>query len=66
VEQGVPGVSSAYYDEFIGGWSHTYCNFEMDRNTPIVVKITRKNVTDAPSGPIFMANAHPAHKVMSC
>ncbi len=66
VEQGVPGVSSAYFDEFIGGWSHTYCNFEMDRNTPIVVKITRKHVTGAPSGPIFMANAHPAHKVDSC
>jgi autotransporter-associated beta strand protein len=62
----VANVSSAYYEEFIGGWSHTYSNFEMDRNTPIVVKISRKNVVGAPSGPIFMANAHPAHKVISC
>ena len=53
------------YAGYIGGWSHTYTNFEMDPNTPIVVKITRKAVTgdDAPSGPITLAAVHPAHKV---
>jgi hypothetical protein len=57
-----------YYVEEVGGWSHTYCNFEMGQNTPIVVKITRKssNPYGAPSGRIFMANTHPAHKVQSC
>jgi hypothetical protein len=53
------------YDVYIGGWSHTYTNFEMDPNTPIVVKITRKAVTgdDAPFGPIKSAAVHPAHKI---
>ncbi len=64
--ESIPGRESAYYEEFIGGWSHTYCNFEMDRNTPIVVKISRLTADGAPSGPIVMANAHPAHKVNSC
>ncbi len=62
---GMP-FSNSYYSNEIGGWSHTYCNFELGKNTPIVVKITRKTVTGAPSGPIFMANVHPAHKVISC
>jgi Carbohydrate binding module (family 6)/Bacterial Ig domain len=66
-EKGTPDTP-AYYKDYIGGWSQTYCNFEMDKNTPIVVKITRKTtIADgAPAGPIFMANAHPAHRVMSC
>jgi uncharacterized repeat protein (TIGR02543 family) len=59
-------ANTAYFDEYVGGWSHTYCNFELDRNTPIVVKITRNTVSGVPSGPIFMANVHPAHKVISC
>ncbi len=56
----------AYYDEFIGSWTHTYCNFEMDKHTPIVVKITRLNKSGAPSGPITSASVHPARKVDSC
>ncbi len=45
---------SAYYSRYIGGWSHTYCNFEMDPDTPIIIKIVRRSdITDgAPSGPI--------------
>jgi Carbohydrate binding module (family 6) len=59
--------STAYYSNFIGGWSHTYCNFELDRNTPIIVKITRSNQdTGAPFGPIKSASARPAHKVDKC
>lgn len=62
----IPNRNTAYYEEFIGSWSHTYCNFEMSSNTPIVVKITRLNKSGAPSGPITLASAHPAHKVSSC
>jgi Carbohydrate binding module (family 6) len=58
--------NASYYMNELAGWSHTYCNFEMGRKTPIVVKISRKTVSGAPSGPIFQANAHPAHKVQSC
>ncbi len=57
---------SAYYDEYIGAWSHTYCNFELDANTPIVVKISRLNKPGAPSGPISSAVVRPAHRVISC
>ena len=63
-----PGAvgKTAYYSSFIGSWSHTYCNFEVDSHTPIVVKITRLNKPGAPSGPITSAVVHPAHKVESC
>ncbi|MFC2090942.1 malectin domain-containing carbohydrate-binding protein [Bacteroidota bacterium] len=57
-----------YYYEFgIGGWSHTYTNFELDPNTPIVVKITRKDDTgdNAPSGPITSAAVAPEHNIDS-
>ena len=62
----VDGVDTAYYDEFMGSWSHTYCNFEMAENTPIVVKITRLNKLGAPAGPITSAVARPARSVESC
>lgn len=61
----MPG-KTAYYSDFIGSWSHTYCNFEVDEHTPIVVKIQRLNKAGAPSGPITRAAVHPAHKVDSC
>lgn len=56
-----------YYSGYIGGWSLSYANFELDPNTPVVVKITRKDDTGdaAPSGPITMAAVHPAHQVDS-
>ena len=62
--QNTPGYG---YASYIGGWSHTYTNFELDPNTPIVVKITRKAVIgdDAPSGSIKFAAVHPAHKIDS-
>ncbi len=55
------------YAPYIGGWSHTYTNFELDPNTPIVVKITRKSVTedDGPAGPIKLAAIHPANIIDS-
>jgi hypothetical protein len=73
----VDGSSSwiGYKKEFIANWSHTYCNFELDPHTPIVIKIHRRtqeeaallNIdTEAPLGPITHAAAHPARKVDSC
>ncbi|MDA3927819.1 MAG: malectin domain-containing carbohydrate-binding protein [Prolixibacteraceae bacterium] len=61
-----PNAGKAYYRKFIASWSHTYCNFELDPNTPIVVKITRLEKEGAPSGPITAAVPHPARKVESC
>ncbi len=61
------GNSKGYYSNYIGGWSHTYTNFELDPNTPIVVKIVRKDNIgdDAPAGPIDTAVVRPARKVDS-
>ena len=61
------GGNKGYYSSYIGGWSNTYTNFELDPNTPIVVKIVRKDDTgdDAPSGPISSAMVRPAQKVDS-
>ena len=65
---GEPAESlKGYFTGFIDGWSHTYTNFEMDANTPIVVKISRKasNTLGAPAGAIKLATAHPVQKVES-
>ncbi|MEX2428076.1 MAG: malectin domain-containing carbohydrate-binding protein, partial [Bacteroidales bacterium] len=61
------GDNKGYYSTFIGGWSNTYTNFELDMNTPIVVKIVRKDDTgdDAPAGPINTAMVRPANRVDS-
>ncbi|MGC9343967.1 MAG: carbohydrate-binding protein, partial [Bacteroidales bacterium] len=61
------GDNKGYYSNFIGGWSNTYTNFELDPNTPIVVKIVRKDDTgdDAPAGPIDTAVIRPANCVDS-
>ena len=70
-----PVKDTAYFDTYIGGWSHTYCNFEMDPHTPIAVKIHRRTqaemnslgiVSQAPKGPITNAVAYPTRKVDSC
>ena len=61
------GDHKGYYSVYIGGWSNTYTNFELAPNTPIVIKIVRKDDTgdDAPSGPISSAMVRPAHRVDS-
>lgn len=61
------GDNKGYYSSYIGGWSNTYTNFELDPNTPIVVKIVRKEDTgdDAPAGPINAAVVRPSNKVDS-
>lgn len=65
-EQETRPAGWAYFAKYIGSWSHTYCNFELDRDTPIVVKITRMNEPGAPSGPITKASARPAQNVIAC
>ncbi|MBF0198712.1 MAG: hypothetical protein HQL32_13430 [Planctomycetes bacterium] len=60
------GPYKAYFRNFMGSWSQTYCNFEMGPNTPIVVKIKRLNKKGAPSGPISSAVPYPARHVKSC
>ena len=59
--------NKGYYSSYVGGWSNTYTNFELEPNTPIVVKIVRKKETgdDAPSGPIDTAVVRPANRVVS-
>lgn len=68
-------ATNAYFDSYIGGWSHTYCNFELDPHTPIAIKIHRRTqaemnslgiVSQAAKGPITNAVAYPARKVDSC
>lgn len=70
-----PNQDTAYFDSYIGGWSHTYCNFELDPHTPIVIKIHRRTqaemnalgiVSQAPKGAITNAVAYPTRKVDSC
>lgn len=58
--------NTAYYSSYIGGWTHTYCNIEVDINTPIVVKISRLNEDGVSEQNIHCANVHPAQKVESC
>lgn len=59
--------SKGYYSAYIGGWSNTYTNFELDSNTSVVIKIVRKNDTgdDAPAGAISSAAVRPAQNVDS-
>jgi hypothetical protein len=66
-EKDTPNTTGGYFSGFIGGWSHTYTNFEISPGTPIVVKITRKatNNVNAPAGPIKRATAYPARNVLS-
>jgi hypothetical protein len=55
-----PDVSTAYFTEYIGSWSHTYCNFEMANNVAIEVEISKVN-----GEPILTAVPHPYRKVSS-
>lgn len=60
-----PVVPYGYYNASIGGWSHSYCNFEMANNVPIEVEISRLDpMTGAPVD-IEKAVPHPRRKVMS-
>ncbi|MDY7574698.1 discoidin domain-containing protein [Actimicrobium sp. CCI2.3] len=60
-------IEKGYYVGMIGGWSHTFTNFELEADTEIVVKISRKssNSFGAPAGGITSAKAYPENKRIS-
>ncbi len=56
---------NAYFSHQIANWSHTFCNFEMKPNTPVIIKIERLNPNGFNGGPVRSWNAnqitvHPA------
>ncbi|MEL6906042.1 MAG: hypothetical protein AAFP22_11585, partial [Planctomycetota bacterium] len=60
-----PVVPYGYYQDDLGRWSHTYCNFEMANRVPIEVEITRLNPDTGAPVDIRSAVAHPRRKVRS-
>ncbi|MEM7205775.1 MAG: hypothetical protein AAF628_36310 [Planctomycetota bacterium] len=60
-----PTTEWGYYSDHIGGWSHTYCNFEMANNVPIEVEITRLDPTSLTPIDITSAVPHPRRNVRS-
>ncbi len=54
-----------YKDWAIGGWSQTYCNFEMANNVPIEVEITKLDSATGLPVDIKTAVAHPRRRVKS-
>ena len=63
IDQGTGTALDNYYKDDIGGWSHTYCNFEMANNVPVEVEITR--LVDGQQVDIQKATPHPRRKVRS-
>lgn len=57
--------AQAYYAGSLGGWSHTYCNFELANNVPIEVEISRLNPVTGQPVEIRTAVPHPRRKVSS-
>jgi Divergent InlB B-repeat domain/Carbohydrate binding module (family 6) len=66
-EKGVPSPAGGFFSSYVGGWSHSFTNFQLAPNTPIVVKVSRKgtNALGAPAGPIKRAAVYPARKTQS-
>ncbi|MFK7743098.1 MAG: hypothetical protein AB8H80_22480 [Planctomycetota bacterium] len=60
-----PDPEFGYYAAQIGGWSHSYCNFEMANNVPIEVEITRLDPATGTPVSITSAVPHPRRKVRS-
>jgi hypothetical protein len=54
-----------YYSDYIGGWTHTYCNFEMGTNVPVEVEIRRLDPDTGVQVDIRTAVPHPRRKVRS-
>jgi hypothetical protein len=55
----------AYWRGLVGGWTQTYCNFELANNVPIEVEITRLNAETGEQKDIRTAVPHPRRKVRS-
>lgn len=54
-----------YYSGAVGGWSQTYCNFEMGEGVPVEVEITRLDPATGEQRDIRTAVPHPRRKVRS-
>ena len=52
--------ASHYYSQWIGDWSNTYINFEMNPSTPVEIEISKVG-----GAPIISAAAHPRRAVIS-
>ncbi len=57
--------ATRYYSQYIGGWSQTYCNFEIGEDVPVEVEITRLNPETGEPVEISKATPHPRRKVRS-
>ncbi len=60
-----PDAPDGYYEDFIGGWSHSYANFEMANNVLLEVEITRLDPVTGEQIDITSAVPHPRRKVRS-
>ncbi len=59
------GDDNKWYSDLIGGWSHTYSNFEMAEGVMVEVEITRLNPETGEPVDIQTATPHPRRKVRS-
>ena len=57
--------ATKYYSRFIGGWSNTYCNFEVGEGVLVEVEITRLDPQTGEPVEIHTATPHPRRKVRS-
>ena len=63
----IPGqqATNGYYGDQIGGWSHTYANFEMANHVPLEVEIQRLDPVSGTQIDIQTAVPHPRRRVKS-
>lgn len=59
------GDNNKWYSDRIGGWSHTYSNFEMAEGVMVEVEITRLDPETGEPVDIQSATPHPRRKVRS-
>jgi len=57
-----PLTTTQHYANFTSGWSHSYGNIEMSKNTPVEVEIAAKNGFKIGGQDFFKATVHPAQK----
>lgn len=54
-----------HYQKFTGGWSQTFCNFEMSKSSLVEVEISLINGFKVQGKDLTKVAAHPAHSVVS-
>ena len=57
-----PLTTTQHYANHTSGWSHSYGNIEMSKNTPVEVEIAAKNGFKIGGQDFFKATVHPAQK----